>query len=214
MPKLFVHHIIEPLILLQHNRKEANHKTISVFVMFGRRILSSFVLASSIVLSVRSRAIPENASSPTTCKYDVSAPVTAWLGESCHLDPMNSRQHLPDSEQGVSCHALQQNRKCFPIWQDGDESSELNHESRDATSYKARPIRQIPEQQTLAVGARSISLQWPEKMQHAVFFTDKECHGAGVGRPEFTCKKPSSATCLRSFFPSIPIYDLMCQVTA
>ncbi|KAI4180936.1 MAG: hypothetical protein L6R41_006927 [Letrouitia leprolyta] len=144
------------------------------------------MLASSIALSVRSRAVLGNASPSTACEYDVSASVIAWPGESCHIEPIDSKPGPIESEEGISCPAIQKNAKCFRIWQGDDESSEPNHEPRDTTPYKARPIRQAPEQQTLAVGARSISLRWPDRMQHAVFFSDEECHGAGAGRPEFT----------------------------
>lgn len=43
-------------------------------------------------------------------------------------------------------------------------------ESQDTTPYKDRPVRQAPEQQTRIAGARSVSLRWPDGMQHAVFF--------------------------------------------
>ncbi|KAL8937049.1 MAG: hypothetical protein Q9211_003887 [Gyalolechia sp. 1 TL-2023] len=54
-----------------------------------------------------------------------------WPGEWCHLGPMVPEPVLPESDQGLSCPAVQQNMKCFPIWQGGDRSSEANHEQRD-----------------------------------------------------------------------------------
>ncbi|KAL8721463.1 MAG: hypothetical protein Q9225_001875 [Loekoesia sp. 1 TL-2023] len=154
--------------------------------MIGSEILSSFLLALSLLYLVQSRALPSKAQSSESCIYDASAPVIAWPGDACHLELAGSELTLAESEQGLSCPAIQQNSKCFPIWQAGDDTSDVDLEPRYVTPYKNKPIRQAPEQQTLAAGARSISLRWPDEMQHAVFYTDKACHDVRVGRPEFT----------------------------
>ncbi|KAL8946191.1 MAG: hypothetical protein Q9222_007382 [Ikaeria aurantiellina] len=141
----------------------------------------------SLLHQTQSRVIQSRNRQDNDCINDPSAPVIAWPGESCHLDPTGSDLTLSTSEEGIiSCSPVQHNAKCFPIWQTGDDSMEAQTDSRDPTPYKAKPIRQAPEQQTLSSGARSIGLRWPNDMQHAVFYTDQACHNVDTGRPEVT----------------------------
>ena len=101
------------------------------------------------------------------------------------IESIGSDTILPVSQQGFSCSALPQNPRCFPISQPESAPSDPEIEPRDEIPYKSRPIRQAPIQQTLASGPRSITLRWPDEMQHAVFFTDQSCHEE-IGRPEVT----------------------------
>ncbi|KAL9577954.1 MAG: hypothetical protein Q9203_007270 [Teloschistes exilis] len=103
-----------------------------------------------------------------------------------HIDSTSSDLAPVSAEAGMSCPAVSHNSKCFPIWQRDAESFDSAFGSRDETPYKTRPIRQAPVQQTLTLGPRSISLRWPDGIQHAVFYTDDVCHNVQVGRPEFT----------------------------
>ncbi|KAL8995608.1 MAG: hypothetical protein Q9169_004682 [Polycauliona sp. 2 TL-2023] len=76
--------------------------------------------------------------------------------------------------------------KCFPISHPDDDMLSADAPVSEASPYKEKPIRQAQEQQLLVRGARSISLRWPDEMQHAVFFTDGVCNAIQTGRPEFT----------------------------
>ncbi|KAL8731062.1 MAG: hypothetical protein Q9181_004449 [Wetmoreana brouardii] len=171
--------------------------------MIGSGVLSSFLLLFSLHLS-QSRVIQNRARQSLTCTYDALAPVIAWPEESwyerpkgkrhcgrltnlySHLESASTDSPVQTSEQGLSCPAVSHNSRCFPIWQSSNEPSDSALEPRDLTPYKVRPVRQAPIQQTFALGPRSITLRWPDDMQHAVFFTDETCHDVQVGRPEFT----------------------------
>lgn len=103
-----------------------------------------------------------------------------------HLETIGSELSLPKLKQGHSCPATSHSTKCFPIWQPDDAPSVKGLRQRKVTPYKAKPIRQAPEQQTVIAGPRSVSLRWPDEMQHAVFFTDDACNDMQKGRPEYS----------------------------
>ncbi|KAL8746364.1 MAG: hypothetical protein Q9190_001606 [Brigantiaea leucoxantha] len=140
------------------------------------------------------------------CSSDASSqkPVIAWPGNTWFIDYTPGLDYMDTNgencsqrEQGhadaqspkshpLSCSSTPQNTKCYPISKHQAPLEETDLELQDTDSYKNRPVRQAPEQQILSTGARSISLRWPEGMQHAVFFTDEACHSVGSGRPEYT----------------------------
>lgn len=173
--------------------------------MFTVENLSSFLLLYLSLRGVQGLAVRHAKYPAASCSHDVSAPVVAWVGDSwyciiiplelrstdrflshLHLDPTGSHLQAADFEHGISCLAAPHNTKCFPISNSDGSSLDSTLRETEVQKYKEKPIRQAPEQQILSSGPRSITLRWPDAMQHALFFTDEVCHDIEAGRPEFT----------------------------
>ncbi|KAI4208438.1 MAG: hypothetical protein LQ349_009722, partial [Xanthoria aureola] len=156
--------------------------------MFTVENLSSFLLLYLSLRGVQGLAVRHAKYPAASCSHDVSAPIVAWVGDSCHLhlDPTGSHLQAADFEHGISCLAAPYNTKGFPISSSDGSSLDSALTEIEVPKYKERPIRQAQEQQILSSGPRSITLRWPDPTQHALFFIDEVCHHIEAGRPEFT----------------------------
>ena len=90
----------------------------------------------------------------------------------------------------LSCPATSLNTKCFPITEDpsqweGTLSPSLFDSDHDQqVQLELRRLRRrntIPDSPPSAYNPRSVTLKWPDRMRHAVFYTDDRCQVTDTG---------------------------------
>ncbi|KAL2047691.1 hypothetical protein N7G274_000733 [Stereocaulon virgatum] len=135
----------------------------------------------------------------TTCAHNeyTDLAVVAWPGDSCAAAARN----LPETTSTttaypLSCPPLIANSKCFPITEplavpdtpdSGSESSpdpnpnpDPDPEAQAQLELRRRTHDPAAPSPTAYV-ARSVSLKWPDRMTHALFFDDRECQTMDTG---------------------------------
>ena len=93
----------------------------------------------------------------------------------------------------LSCPATSLNTKCFPItedplhWEDIFSPSLFDSERDPQVQLELRRTRKrntITGSKPSAYNARSVTLKWPDRMRHAVFYMDDRCQVTDTGSGE------------------------------
>lgn len=106
-------------------------------------------------------------------------PLSASAADIPNISTLSSSTPYP-----LSCPATSLNTKCFPITEDPSHWEEIlspfivdsEHDQQVQLELRrAKKRSTTPNSTPSAYNARSVTLKWPDRMRHAVFYTDDRC---------------------------------------